>query len=262
LFSEIARAVEEEAFNLGYQIILCSSWRQIGRGCKYMETLADDDSVLAVIYVSSGEDDGFLPGLERVSAKKALVVIDAAVKGLVADHVTTDDAVGAFEAVDSLIKSGRRKIAFLTAQRDVSTLNSRFDGYRRALKENGLAFDEGLVITDPNCDPKGGFEAMARALGSGFDADALFCSADSMTEGALKALHEAGVSIPSQLRVIGFGDLKFDNPYKLSLSSVGQPFSEMGVRAMRLADERVRGAGPRGVCRELALPVKLHIRET
>ena len=263
-FMDIAHGVEDELFQRGYQMLLCASRLDAARGGIHIERFMADDNTRGVIYASSNAGTELVAGLNALAAEKPLAILDVAVPGVVADYVTTDDKSGAFEAVEHLIKSGHRKIAFLTAERSdaTSTLANRFDGYRAALKANGVSFDYTLVIKAVDCEIGYGRNAVREALAEGLDITALFCASDDLAVGALEALFERGVDVPAEMSVVGFGELDFNNPYKLRLTTVAQPAEEMGRRAVALIDERIRGKRPMNNVKEIVLPARLCVKET
>ena len=112
--------------------------------------------------------------------------------------VTVDDHKTAYQAVESLIKLGHRRIAVLLPSCDDRSVSElRYNGYCAALRDNGIAFDSALVA-----ETGGGFEmpesytGMCRLIDSGADFSAVFTLSDTMAIAAMKALEDRGRRVP------------------------------------------------------------------
>jgi DNA-binding LacI/PurR family transcriptional regulator len=262
-FSNIAQGVENEAFKLGYQMIVCSSYENISREKEYIKRLLQNNTE-GIIYASSASEPDEYLHIDEIASKIPLTVIDVALKNVNCDYVTTDDEAGAFDAISHFISQGHKRIAIMTTptSKEISTMSKRLEGYKKALEAHGIAVDSDLILTSEHCDFEHGYRAMDRALRSKFDATALFCASDNLGTGALQALYDHNVKIPDEISVIGYGNLKLDNPYKLTMSTVVQPTMEMGKKAVELLNEKFEKKRPLFSYKEVILPVKLEINET
>src|SRR5690606_29324366 len=128
----------------------------------------------------------------------------------------------------------------------------------------GVAYDETLVV-DGEFVEASGHQGMQRLLRRGRDFTAAFAANDQSAAGALLALKEAGVKVPDEVSVVGFDDVLLARYASPSLTTVGQPFVEMGRSAARIALEAigipsskriVRRYEPKLVERESAAVVK------
>ncbi|OGV40030.1 MAG: hypothetical protein A2020_06025 [Lentisphaerae bacterium GWF2_45_14] len=260
-FADIAQGAENKIFELGYQMVLCSSFEDTRREKEYIKRLLQNNTE-GIVYVSStSEPDSYLH-LDEIASQIPLAVVDVALKNFNCDYVTTDDEAGAYEATNHLINKGRKKIAILTVSRDTSTMVKRFEGYKKALLENGMPLGKKLMINPYHCDFANGYESVKKALDSNFGADALFCASDNLAAGALQALYERNIKIPEEFSIIGYGDLNPSNPYNLPLSTVAQPAMEMGKKAIELLNEKFEKKRPVSSCKEVILPTKLKIKQT
>lgn len=159
-------------------------------------------------------------------------------------RVEVDDEGGAYEVVRHLISLGHRQIAHLAGPLHLSNARERLLGYRRALEEAGIPFDEALVA-------QGGYvsgesrEPMAQLLdaerGSPFPT-AIFCANDSSAVGCLEALAERRLRVPEDISVAGFDDAYVASMTIPQLTTARQPFGELGRRAVEMLLEQVEGA--------------------
>ena len=171
-------------------------------------------------------------------------------------YVDADNREGAKQAVDHLVKKGRRRIATIAGPPDVSAGVDRLAGYRTALAQHGL--EPGPIAYGDFTRPAG-VHAMTRLLDHRPNLDAVFCASDLMAVGALHALKQAGRKVPDDVAVIGFDDLPLATFTQPTLTTVHQPVEEMGAAAARrllaLMDGTDPGANP-------VLPTSLSLRQS
>ena len=108
----------------------------------------------------------------------------------------------------------------------------RLAGYTQALKESGVLEPDRLVIHG-NFVCEDGYRAMQEILRAQPDCTGVFVANDSMTYGALQAIHEAGFAIPQDIAVVGFDDLEFSAFTNPPLTTIRQPRYEMGKNQWR-----------------------------
>ncbi len=184
-------------------------------------------------------------------------ILRAPVSGAVT--VNSDDFRGGQLATEHLISLGHRRIAHLTGDEEVMTSRPRLDGYRRALAEKGLPLDDSLVL-QAGFDWKHGYAAAKRilAMPASNRPTAIFAANDLCAEGAIRAIREAGASIPDDFAIVGYDDTFFATMTQPALTSVRMPIEELGETAVRLLVNLVEGKAigdPNPV-----LPVSLSIR--
>jgi LacI family transcriptional regulator len=166
-----------------------------------------------------------------VSRFDAAVLVNRDRAGPRVDAVNVDDRAGAADAVAYLIGAGRRRIGFIAGPRASQSGRRRLQGYRRGLEAAGLAFlpdriERGIPTLE-------GGAAAARALLARFPSlDAILAYNDLVAIGAMRALQEAGRSVPGDVAVIGADDVPYAALVSPSLSTVRVDISELGKSAM------------------------------
>jgi DNA-binding LacI/PurR family transcriptional regulator len=145
---------------------------------------------------------------------------------VMSDHpnlfIGSENEIGAFEAVDHLIKLGRKRIAFLgEASSSHPEFKDRFDGYIRALTEAGLVVDKALLV-DCFISREDGAKAISTLIKEGIQFDAIFALADLTAIGAMQALQSHGLRVPEDISVMGFDDIWAAACTTPSLSTVRQ----------------------------------------
>lgn len=200
-------------------------------------------------YLTAGHVDGALlvslHGDDPLPARIAdagipAVLVGRPPRGSSASYVDVDNRGGARSAVEHLIGAGRRAIATIAGPSDMAPGVDRLAGYREALSEGGIAFDEELVAVG-DFTQEGGATAMERLLRSRPHLDAVFAASDLMAAGALSVLAAAGRRVPEDVAVVGFDDSPVATTTRPPLTSVRQPIEEMGHEMARLLIEAVEG---------------------
>ncbi len=137
---------------------------------------------------------------------------------------------------------------------DWSISQLRYRGYRRALEEHGLPFDESLVVSAGSFSIKDAYAAMKEQLNRNPDFTAVFAIADDMAIGAMKALREGGKRVPEDCSVIAIDGLTVSDYIQPTLTTLCQPMREMGKKSVEILLDMIEG---RGENRHLTLETKL-----
>ena len=146
--------------------------------------------------------------------------------------VVPDEEMGGYAAACYLIEHGHRRIGYIYEQNDYPAQPERLGGYQRALAEHGIDYDPDLVTVDRN-DPFGGTAAAARLLELTQPPTAIQCYTDRMAMGAYRAIRHAGLSVPSDISVIGFDNQDQIAPWlDPPLTTMQLPHEAMGQWAV------------------------------
>lgn len=175
-----------------------------------------------------------------------------------------DHSIGAKAAVTHLIKQGHRRIGMIRSYTDSYLQRMRIDGYRQALDEAGIPYDEHFVQSGTTEKHAGfseehGYEAMLRLLEIDPPLTAVFASSDVQAIGAGKAIREAGKAIPEHLALVGYDDIKTSK--FLGLSSLDQNMEGVGQEAAERLLYRLDHPGTKERIARLIIPA-LQIRES
>ncbi len=165
-----------------------------------------------------------------------ITLIDEYYEGF--DSVSVDSVEGAYTATKSLIDQGYENIAMLCAVKDSKPVIDRSNGFRKALEDHDLSFNEDHLFTGLDTERDGhtelnGYQAMKAILNDSNSYDAVFCNSDIQALGALKAMKDYKKTLP----IISFDDLSFSQ--YLGLSSMRQPMYQMGNIAIDKLTNRI-----------------------
>ena len=182
-----------------------------------------------VLYASTAHR--FLTVPQSLDGKPVFVVNGEAADGRF-PSVFPDEEQGGYDATKELTDHGHRVIGFVTTPEDIPARDGRRKGYRRALADAGLPYDDALVSWADSSFAEDGYRVTKRLLEEQRPT-AVFCFNDRMAMGAYRAAAELGLTIPDDLSVIGFDDqtIVADALYP-GLTTMALPYYEMGSLAV------------------------------
>lgn len=154
-----------------------------------------------------------------------------------------DDHEAAYDMTNFLIQKGYRNIVYASTndQTRYHYSKRRRAGFEDAMKDAGLPVDPEHVI-QADYVLEGGTDVAQWLLKMEKLPDAVFCSSDYMALGCIAELQRNGISVPQQVAVSGFDNIAASEYYHPRLTTVGQPYEEMGAEAVRLLDMLYSGA--------------------
>ena len=179
----------------------------------------------------------YLSELSHNGRRVPIICLESTV-GDTLDAVVADDESGLYAAVNHLVSLGRKNIAYIAAPTRFTMGKYRREGYLRALRENGLSLDEALLI-EGDYSPESGRFCMQQILDAGRKVDAVAAGNDQMAIGAMRAILDAGLTIPGDIAVIGYNDNFPASLVTPSLSTIHVPKREMGRTAFDLLLRRL-----------------------
>lgn len=140
------------------------------------------------------------------------------------------------EIVNHLIRLGRKRIAYVSSdlpEKSLYFVRERELGYRLALAENGMPVnDERTFYVESSIE--GGTAAAHRILNMPQIPDAVFCATDYIAIGCMNTLIAEGIKVPEQIAVAGFDDMDIAEMNNPSLTTVAQPFYDIGCECVRM----------------------------
>ncbi|MEH7014841.1 substrate-binding domain-containing protein, partial [Neobacillus niacini] len=144
-------------------------------------------------------------------------------------------------ATKHLLELSHNQIGCITGPAHFPNSNARLKGYRSALKEAGIPFNQDLIIT-ANFQMDGGYQA-AKTLLAKKEISAIFAFNDLMAFGVYQAAAELGMTIPQDLSVVGFDNLKYNQLLNPKLTTIEQSVYEMGEISAKILLEQITQGG-------------------
>jgi len=237
-FSTVINGIEQVANENGYSVVICLSDDSFDKEVMNMELLANgsiDGFIMSLSKETQFKGD-FHHITEVISQGMPVVLFDRITNDVLCDKVIIDDKQAAYEAVQSLIDKGRKKIALVTTQDYVSVGKLRTDGYVKALLDNNIPFDEHLIIKIEDVDT---CEIIISKLLAEEAIDAVFAVNEIFAVTCIKTAHKIGLNVPKDLAVIAFTDGMISKYSTPTITTVSQSGIKMGNRAAKIIIDRL-----------------------
>lgn len=230
----------------------------------YMETVQHPEGIERIC--RSREIDGALllwanPASEMLQIfdeeRMPYLVLGRRVAHENASFVAPDNESGAYQLTRHLIDIGHERIGFMARPIHGLTNTDRLGGYRRALREAGLAVETQYIVTT-QLEPNSGYYAMQYLLDLPKPPTAVFAFYDLLAVDAMRAASERNLRVPDDIAIVGFDGLPSSLMTYPAITTARQPLREIGQVAVELLLERI---GDESVpMRQITLPVELVIR--
>ena len=188
------------------------------------------------IMVAGKVPDDLIKSLEKYNLP--LVFIDYYPENNKYSNVLIDNVSGGKKAVQHLIDCGHEKISFIAGDIQHPSIKDRFQGYKMAMEEKGLAFNDTFyVIDEENPARENGYSAAKKLFNNNKKITAIFACNDAMAIGVMQYLKEKKIKIPEDISIIGFDDVEADLSLDPPLSTISVKKTDMGIEAIHLMAE-------------------------
>lgn len=208
-----------------------------------------------------GNRKNFLADFGRIDVPCVLVTSDGSdlpFENLSSICCDEDQAVK--QTIEHLIELGHRDIAIIGGKRDRSdTSQRRFEGCLAAFREHSVEFEPERDYASVRFSYAGGYGGAELLLSRERQYTAIFCMADVMAMGAIRALADHGLQVPEDMSVVGFDGLRIGEFTVPRLATVSQSVETLAQRSMELLRQNIEGSGG---CTHESIPAQLHWRES
>lgn len=230
-YPEIVRGAEDVANIYNYNIMLCNTDLDPEKEMEYLRVLREKMAD-GVLYMSNSLEPNILELIDKLGFP--IVLVETRDKDKKLHSVTIDNLKAAKEGVQYLINKDNKNIVYIGTHEDMANAASlRYQGYKKALEENKIELDEGLVSFG-GMKAKDGYNAIHNILSNKKDIDAIFCASDEIAMGAINALRDKGIKVPEDIDVMGFNNIYSADIFYPKLTTVAQPMYDMGSVGMRM----------------------------
>ena len=244
-FSQAINGIESVAYKKGYYVIISQSHESYEREVSNAQYLASRSVDGLLVSLSTETTD--LSHLKKLHEKGLpIVFFDRITEEMQTHKVIANNFNGAYQATEHLLRSGFKRIAHVTISPHLSITKERLAGYKAALADNGVPFDDslvkyckygGLIISETE-------QAIDALLHLPKKVDAIVAASDKLSTGCLTALAKKNIKIPDDMALVGFTNSPLTEVFHPSMTSVRQPAFEMGQVAMEMLIQIIESRRP------------------
>ncbi len=228
-FGEVVKGVERSCYHQGYNLILCNTEGDNQRMKASINTLLQKrvDGLLLMCSTLEGERLDVFDRYPDIP----IVVMDWGPILFASDKIQDNSLHGGYMAAKHLIECGHKEIGCITGPLIRHQAQMRYEGYKRALAEAGIAINpDWIVESDFECE--GGYQAFEKLYQRGKLPSALFVSNDMMAMGVIQAASQRGLRVPDELSLIGYDDVHIAKFITPALTTIHQPKYRLGKAAV------------------------------
>ncbi len=262
-FSQAINGIESIAYNKGYHVIISQSHESYEREMVNVQHLASR-SVDGLLVSLSSETKDIAHFMKLHEKGLPIVFFDRVTNEIVTHKVIVDNYKGSYDATVHLINKGFKRIAHITSAPYLSITKERLDGYKNALIENGIPFNEkyvqfsnhaGMIAEEIE-------ETINNLLKQKLKPDAIVTAGDRVTTCTLSILKKMNIKIPEDIAVVGFTNSSIPDIFDPPLTTIRQPAFEMGQVATELLIQLIESKRPVTEFETRVLHTELMIRKS
>lgn len=235
--AQIIRGIEEIGKMYKYDILLSSTYGEIKSERQSVDFLFRKQ-VEGLIVLSEDIDPEIVVKIKEYDIP--FIHLDRYYKSNEFHTVTVDYKKAMRKMAEYLIENGHKKIAYVGKESKYEISTQKKEGYLQAIREAGL---EPHVYEDEEADTEAGYNLMdehyAQMKKDGITA--VMASADALAVGIISYCYDKGISVPEELSVSGFGNTKISELYRPRITTVDEPYYDIGAVAMRWLTKILRG---------------------
>ncbi len=224
--STVIAGMEKEANRSGYNLIISQSQESVKKEITNISTMFNSrvDGLLVSLAYDTENMDHF-----NVFFKKGIPVIffDRVFNHPDYTNIVINNFIAGYEATVHLINQGCKRILHLGGNQKRNVYSDRYNGYKQALEDHGIAFDKRLVVINL-LNEHAGIDTAKKILNMDKLPDGIFASNDVSAVAIMCQLKKAGIRIPDEIAVVGFNNSPVSTVIDPNLSTVDYPGQEMG----------------------------------
>lgn len=229
VFSRVISGIETFMRDKDYHLLITATDFNIDMKIEHIQILKDKGVDGLILVTDHGNEEFYQAMLDF---KKPIIMIgsDSTIDSI--PVVKIDNYKAAADATNYLLELGHNKIGMIRGPLiDPQSGKERFEGYRDTLLEKEL-YNE-LFVMEGWYSFDDGYDCMTKILLKDVRPTAIFCACDLMAVGAMKCAMDRGYKIPEQISFLGFDDVDIARMYNPALSTIRQPFEEIGKIAIK-----------------------------
>ncbi|TCC88804.1 LacI family transcriptional regulator [Pedobacter frigiditerrae] len=259
--SSVLSGIEKIVNKANYNLIISQSFEKELKEKNNVQTMFNSRVDALIISLSTetedfGHFDGFL------KKKIPIILFDRVTDQIPSTKVVIDNFRAGYIATEHLIMQGYKDIVHITGSMTHSVYKDRFEGYRKALDQYGIAFDPSLMLSVELTEPALRTVLLNDVLKRDRRPDALFITNDSCAAIAQVILGEEGLSVPDDMAIVGFNNDLISRVTSPAITTIHYPGYEMGETIGELVIEQLTAEGGQVVNKTVILDSDLLVRSS
>jgi LacI family transcriptional regulator len=224
--STVIAGMEKIANQAGYNLIISQSMESLAKEVVNVKTLYNsrvDGLLVSLAYAT----DDICHFEELLDKGVPLIFFDRVFEHPQCTSIVIDNYKAGYEVTQHLISQGCKRIAHITASLKRNVYADRLRGYKQALNDNGIEYNEELVFVN-NLSDQAGVDVTRSLLKMDLLPDAIFTSNDACAVSCIRELKMAGLKIPNDIAIAGFNNDPLSKVIEPNLTTINYPGHEMG----------------------------------
>lgn len=264
MYAELTRSVTDAAMKKGYTALIKNTDEKENlciTGIESFIRLQVDGILISTGGIDIHTLKKLLPKEKRIPVVGLIRELSPKIDTVISDHIDAMDQV-----IDYLISKGHTRIACCKGPEENSAYKDRYSEYQLRMKELGL-FDPDLIIeVDPYKEDDDGEYLSYKQIGQFIDKkipfDAIIAANDINAMECLRQLNSRGIKVPDEVAVVGFDNLSVSRITTPAITTIDQPFYEMGKRAVDILVSKINDTRESDVTQLVKFKNQLIVRET
>jgi len=256
-FANIARLIEEVAYEKGYRIIYCSTENDPNKTKELIGMFRERYVDGYIITPSAGITDDIN---QLIKDKLPFVLVDRYLPGIATNYVGIDNFGSSYNAARHLLSQGFQKIAFVTIESEQTQMQERLEGYEKAMLLNSKEKLIKKVLFTDKSDLM--VEHIASFLLANEDIDAIIFATNYLGIAGLEAIKKLNLKIPNDIGVVAFDDHDLFRLFSPTITSIRQPVEEIAEHVLKLLLKNLDSTGKPKKLESIILSPTLIIRES
>jgi len=259
-FARLISGIETDAYEAGYDILICQSDEQYEREKLKVGTLISNQVCGAVVCIAYNtiHGDHFQIFNDR---HIPLAFCHRVCQDTEAIKIVSDNEGGSFKATEHLINSGKKNIAYLAGPLELPVGRARYDGFVNAMKQYNVPINENLIVIG-GVRKEDGKTGAIELLKRDEKIDAIYAINDIVAVGAMFYMKEQGIKIPEDIAIAGFGDNEAASLVDPALTTVRQNPISLGKIAVDKLIERIENPLANMETESIVIKTELIIRKS
>lgn len=259
-FADVSQRIEKYAYKAGFDLMISTTDLELEREKLCIDRMVERRLDGAIMFLGKVEQlEKHLLNLRKNHFP--CILIGPSKRNVEIDSIFVNQETGTYSAIEHLVKMGHRNIIFICGMvPEHDDISERINGYKKALADHNIDFNEDLMI---NCgfEIEDGYRAALDLFKARPRPTAIFALNDLLAIGVIRGAIDAGLKVPEDVSVVGVDNISLGRFVQPSLTTVATPIKEIASSTVKLLIRRIKNKQWEGVER-IFLESKLIIRES